>query len=109
MSVRIEIYSNSQLTYSINLANDTTNLATIFRDMSNYTLKKCELKIFILNTNTMDFHNYVFEYDGLKKPLNFLLNNIMYSLVCDDTDKNTQNMFDLLSNNVYNEILNNDE
>ena len=93
--------------FKINISVDSTTLCidnhTEDEDLYNsideletYVVHGCSLTVYIVDKNTLNYHMYVFDYLPTSKlrPRKWLLNNILYSLVCDDTKKNMTNIFD---------------
>ena len=80
---------------AINNQTRSVELNGLINELTKLTTKGCELKVFILDMTTLDFHTYVFEY--LQKsnlsPRKWLLNNIIYSITCDETKINMDNLF----------------
>jgi hypothetical protein len=64
--------------------NNQTHPVELNGIINELTIKGCELKVFILDMNTTNFHTYVFEYLQESKllPRKWLLNNIIYSITC---------------------------
>lgn len=58
------------------------------------------MTVFLLDTNTGEFHTYVFDYaiSSPLKPRKWLLNNILYSFSCPETRETCPNTFSLMAN-----------
>ena len=74
----------------------SVELNGLINELTKLTTKGCELKVFILDMTTLDFHTYVFDYlqESKLSPRKWLLNNIIYSITCNET-----------KDNLFNEIL----
>ena len=77
----------------------------IINELTKLTIKGCELKVFILDMTTSDFHTYVFEYlqESKLSPRKWLLNNIIYSLTCNKTKTNMNNLFNKILDSLWRE------
>ena len=77
----------------------------IINELTKLTIKGCELKVFILDMATADFHTYVFEYlqESKLSPRKWLLHNIIYSIICDKTKKNMDNLFNEILDSLWHE------
>jgi hypothetical protein len=80
---------------AINNQTYPVNLNGIINELTKLTIKGCELKVFILDMNTTNFHTYVFEYlqESKLSPRKWLLNNIIYSITCNETKDNLFTVF----------------
>lgn len=78
-------------------------LNSIINELTKLTIKGCELKVFILDMNTTNFHTYVFEYLQESKllPRKWLLNNILYSITCDKTKTNMDKLFNEILDSLW--------
>ena len=73
----------------------------LINEFEKYIIRNIDMKVFIYDENTANFHQYEFEYT-LNSKLNskkWLLNNIIYCIQCDKTQ---QNMSKILKNLKYN-------
>ena len=86
MSISITIGTNK-----ININNQThyVQLSNYINNLEKNVIKGCELTVIIVDAQTGNFHQYVSKLS----PKKWLLNNISYSLTCDETKKNMDNMF----------------
>ena len=75
----------------------------IIDEFTNLTIKGCELKVFILDMNTTNFHTYAFDYlqESKLSPRKWLLHNIIYSITCDKTKINMSNLFDKILDSLW--------
>ena len=94
MSIHVSIL-NTKKSIEINDNTSQTDLISIIEEFQTHIEKNCELKVFIIDENTANFHQYVFEYLPTSKlsSKKWLLNNIIYSIQCDKTQKNMSKMF----------------
>ncbi len=76
------------------------NLNGIINELTKLTIKGCELKVFILDMTTLDFHTYVFEYlqESKLSPRKWLLNNIIYSI---NETKTNMDSFDFILKSLW--------
>ena len=81
---------------AINNQTQSVELKGLINELTKLITKGCELKVFILDMTTLDFHTYLFDYLQKSKlsPRKWLLNNIIYSITCNET-----------KDNLFNEIL----
>lgn len=88
---------------AINNQTRPVELNGIINELTKLTIKGCELKVFILDMNTTNFHTYVFEYlqESKLSPRKWLLNNIIYSITCDETKTNMDNLFDEILDSLW--------
>lgn len=103
MSISIPTISitinNQKILLLDNFSNNINQYMNII-DNSIKNKNNVELIVFLIDINSSNFHTYEFEYSSgnlnmsLKK---WILNNIIYSINCDETKTNMKNMF----NNLY--------
>ena len=76
----------------ITITNKSENIIENINEIEQYTKRGCELTVFIFDPDSSNFHQYVFDYLDSSKllPRKWLLNNILYSLTCDETKKNIE-------------------
>ena len=81
---------------AINNQTQSVELKGLINELTKLITKGCELKVFILDMTTSDFHTYVFEYlqESKLSPIKWLLNNIIYSITCNE-----------IKDKLFNEIL----
>ena len=84
---------------AINNQTHPVELNGIINELTKLTIKGCELKVFILDMNTTNFHTYVFEYIYILD--NIQLNNIIYSITCDETKTNMDNLFNEILDSLW--------
>ena len=91
----------------INIDNNTdeAKLCGFIDDLENQTIHGCELIVSIF-VNAMYFHMYEFEYLACSKltPKKWIINNILWSLTCDETKQDTDNIFNRLIKLLYPEL-----
>ena len=80
----------------ITIDNNITSIVNIINEFEKEIHYESNLKVFIYDNNTTDFHSYEFEYLSSSKlsPKQWLLNNILYSITCKETKKNMEHRFD---------------
>ena len=83
------------ITITIGITTKTINSCMEINEFTELAIKGCELTIFIFDTNTSNFHTYVFEYlqESELLPKKWLLHNIIYAITCDETKTNMDNLF----------------
>jgi len=85
MSITITVESTK-----INIDNntDSTRLNMLINELEKITKIGIELDVFIIDMKTAEYHKYAFDYLPSSKlsPRQFLLNNILYSITCDETN-----------------------
>ena len=88
---------------AINNQTHPVELNHLINKLTKLTIKGCELKVFILDMNTTNFHIYVFEYlqESKLSPRKWLLNNIIYSITCDETKTNMDNLFNEILDSLW--------
>jgi hypothetical protein len=99
MSIKISI-TNTDKTIKMNDYMSKMQCINLINEFEKYIIRNIDMKVFIYDENTTNFHQYEFEYK-LNSKLNskkWLLNNILYSIKCDKTQ---QNMSKLLKNLEY--------
>lgn len=78
---------------------DYLELNDFFSSIEQYIIDGVELVTFIFDSDTTNYHKYVFQYSNKSKygPKHWLLHNILYSLQCEETKSNMLNKFNELS------------
>lgn len=86
MIISITIGTNK---INININNQThyVQLSNYINNLEKNVIKGCELTVIIVDAQTGNFHQYVYEYVSKLSPKKWLLNNISYLLTCDETKK----------------------
>jgi len=96
MSINIIVTNKNQST-RINLYNKTnyTSLLYLINSLEKNIIKECELSVLLIDDNNGNFHKYSFDYLLSSKllPKKWLLHNIIYSIVCDETNKDMYGKF----------------
>ena len=71
-------------------------LINIIDELVEFVIKGCEMKVSIIDINTGNFHCYIFDYlqNSVLDPKKWLLNNIIYSITCDETKTDMNGLFD---------------
>lgn len=94
MSIKIIIKNDSSK--AIIISDNMPNVMDYINTLEPHTFKGSELRISIIDVRTGNFHIYDFEYLRQSKlsPRKWLLNNILYSITCDDTEENFSKSFD---------------
>jgi hypothetical protein len=90
---------------AINNQTHPVELNGIIDELTKLTIKGCELKVFIVDMTTADFHTYEFDYlqESKLSPRKWLLNNIIYSLTCNKTKTNMNNLFNKILDSLWRE------
>jgi hypothetical protein len=94
MSINITITNKKKITINNQMNRD--ELINIIEELVKSTMKECEMQVLIIDINTGNFHEYTFDYlqESPLFPKKWLLNNIIYSITCDETKTNINGLFD---------------
>ena len=86
-SIAITITNKLKFVKKHTLTNETPDILNIIDDIQEYVNYGATLDVFLYDPDTTAFHKYTFDYLTSSKmyPRHWLLNNIMYSLVCGDS------------------------
>jgi hypothetical protein len=105
MLISIKINNSKIELNNIMTKNKVINIINIFEKN---IIIGCDMIIFLFNINTADFDSYTFEY--LKSSKNdkkkWLINNLLYSITCDETRYSMRILFINLKNILYEELKN---
>ena len=94
MTIEITFTINDTKLKIATYVNDSVK--NIIDNLETVVKRECELKVFIYDTDSTNFHYYNFEYSKESElvPRKWLLNNILYSITCGES-KLTKNRPDI--------------
>jgi hypothetical protein len=74
------------------LENELINIINSFHE---YIKRNYELVVYLYDDDSTNFHQYIFEYmpESKLSSKKWLLNNIIYSIQCNQTQKNMSKLF----------------
>jgi len=91
----MSIFININGTQCLQISNDTTGISSLLTEIANLIEHGTEMNICLIDTVSGECHSYVFEYTHESKfgsPLPWTLNNLLYSILCEDTGNAIQEL-----------------
>jgi len=92
MSIQLSIRTKSVKINEFILEDELINIINEFHE---YIKRNDELIVFLYDDDSTNFHKYIFEYmpESKLSSKKWLLNNIIYSIQCNETQKNMSKLF----------------